>query len=109
MISIVEQAGFQYKVAEGDVIDIPLLAGDAGQEITLDKVLLVGSGSDVKIGTPLVEGAEVKAEIIEHGKDKKIRTPITTIATTQKVIEIIKWINDKNYYLNGVCIFWLAF
>lgn len=72
MISIVEQAGFQYKVAEGDVIDIPLLAGDAGQEITLDKVLLVGSGSDVKIGTPLVEGAEVKAEIIEHGKEKKI-------------------------------------
>ena len=73
MISIVEQSGFQYKVAEGDVIEVPLLAGtEAGQEITLDRVLLVSDGDNVQVGTPVVEGAEVKAEIVEHGREKKI-------------------------------------
>ncbi len=72
MVSIVEQGGFQFKVAEGDVIEIPLVDGTAGQELTLDRVLLVGEGSNVKVGTPVVEGAEVKAEIIEHGKGSKV-------------------------------------
>jgi large subunit ribosomal protein L21 len=72
MVSIVEQSGFQYKVAEGDEVEIPLFNGEPGQEITLDRVLLVGEGSDVKVGTPVVEGAEVKAEILEHGKSKKV-------------------------------------
>ncbi len=72
MISIVEQGGFQYKVTEGDVLEIPLVDGEAGQELTLDRVLLVGEGSDAKIGTPVVEGASVKAEIIEHGRSPKV-------------------------------------
>ena len=72
MISIVEQGGFQFKVTEGDVLEIPLVNGEAGQEITLDRVLLVGEGSDAKIGTPVVEGASVKAEIVEHGRSPKV-------------------------------------
>ena len=72
MVSIVEQGGFQYKVAEGDVIEIPLVSGDAGLELTMDRVLLVGDGDDIKIGAPVVEGAEVKAEILEHGKRAKV-------------------------------------
>lgn len=72
MISIVEQGGFQYKVSEGDTITVPLVSADKGDEITLDRVLLVSEGDSVKIGTPVVEGAEVKAKIIDHGKDKKI-------------------------------------
>ena len=72
MISIVEQGGFQFKVSEGDTITVPLIEGEAGKEITLDRVLLVGEGEEVKIGAPVVEGAEVKAKIIDHGKDKKI-------------------------------------
>ena len=72
MISIVEQGGFQFKVSEGDVIEIPLVDGEAGQELILDRVLLVSEGSDVKVGTPIVKGAEVKAEIVEHGRSKKV-------------------------------------
>jgi large subunit ribosomal protein L21 len=72
MISIIEQGGFQYKVTEGDVLEIPLVNGEAGQELTMDRVLLVGEGSDVKVGTPVVEGASVKAEIVEHGRGPKV-------------------------------------
>ncbi len=72
MISIVEQGGFQFKVAEGDTINVPLINAEKGEEITLDRVLLVGKGEDVEVGTPVVEGAEVKAKVIEHGKGEKI-------------------------------------
>ena len=72
MISIVEQGGFQYKVSEGDVIEVPLVKGEAGQELILDRVLLISEGDDVKVGTPVVAGAEVKAEIVEHGRIKKV-------------------------------------
>lgn len=72
MISIVEQGGFQFKVAEGDKITVPLIEGEKGDEITLDKVLLVSEGESVKIGTPIVTGAEVKAKILEHGKADKV-------------------------------------
>lgn len=72
MISIIEQGGFQYKVTEGDVLEIPLVDGEVGQELTIDRVLLVGEGSDAKVGNPVVEGASVKAEILEHGRGPKV-------------------------------------
>ncbi len=72
MFSIVEQGGFQYKVAAGDVLEIPLVDGDAGSVITLDRVLLVGEGDTIKVGTPVVAGVTVTAEIVEHGRDKKV-------------------------------------
>ncbi|MGM0443512.1 MAG: 50S ribosomal protein L21 [Fibrobacterota bacterium] len=72
MFSIVEQAGFQYKVAEGDTVEVPLIDAKEGDEITLERVLLVSDDSGNKIGTPTVDGAEVKAEVVEHGKDKKV-------------------------------------
>ncbi len=72
MISIVEQGGFQFKVTEGDTINVPLISGEKGEEVTLNRVLLVGEGEEVKIGTPEVEGAEVKAKIVDHGKNRKV-------------------------------------
>ncbi len=72
MITIIEQGGFQYKVSEGDTINVPFINTEKGNEITLDRVLLIEEESSVKVGTPIVEGAEVKAKVIEHGKDKKI-------------------------------------
>ena len=72
MITIVEQGGFQYKVSEGDTITVPLLDGEKGDEITLKRVLLVGEGDAVKVGTPTVEGAEVRAKIVDHGKNDKV-------------------------------------
>lgn len=63
MVAVVKQGGKQYKVSEGDVINIDLteIAPDA-ETITLDKVLCVGEGADIKIGTPYVEGAKVIAK-----------------------------------------------
>lgn len=72
MVSVIEQGGFQFKVSEGDTINVPLVDGKEGDEVKLDRVLLVSEGESVKVGTPVVDGAEVKAEIVEHGKDKKV-------------------------------------
>lgn len=72
MISIIEQGGFQYKVKEGDTITVPLIDADAGQEFSVDRVLLISEGDSVKVGTPVVAGAEVKAKILLHGKSDKV-------------------------------------
>jgi large subunit ribosomal protein L21 len=62
MYAIIEQGGKQYKVAEGDTIDIELTAVEPdAKTIDLDKVLLVSDGENVKIGTPHLEGAKVVA------------------------------------------------
>ena len=63
--------GKQYKVQEGDVIKVEKLGAEAGSEVTFDQVLLVGDG-EVKVGTPTVEGASVKATVVAEGKGKKV-------------------------------------
>ena len=71
MYAVFERGGKQYKVKEGDVIDVELLPYDVGEEVETDKVLLVRNG-DIKIGTPYVEGAKIKFKVLEHGKGEKI-------------------------------------
>jgi large subunit ribosomal protein L21 len=72
MFSIVEQGGFQYKVSEGDTIKVPMIQAEKDAEIALEKVLMIGNGDQVKIGSPTVEGAVVKAKIVDHGKYRKV-------------------------------------
>jgi large subunit ribosomal protein L21 len=72
MITVVEQGGSQFKVSEGDTIRVPLMDAEKGSEIVLDRVLLVGEGDDVKVGTPVVDGAQVKATVVDHGKADKV-------------------------------------
>jgi len=72
MYAVIKTGGKQYKVAEGDLLKIEKLDGAVGDSIEFAEVLLVG-GDDVKVGTPLVDKAKVKAQIVEQGKDKKIR------------------------------------
>lgn len=71
MYAIVELGGKQYQVEAGDRIKVEKMAHEVGEEIAIDRVLAVG-GDDLKIGTPYVEGATVKASVKEQGKDKKI-------------------------------------
>lgn len=74
MFAIVDIAGFQEKVEEGQKLRVPTLSADEGKTVTFDKVyLLAKSDSDVKIGTPTVSGAAVEVKVVSHGKDKKIR------------------------------------
>ena len=70
--AVVQIAGKQVRVQENDVIKVPLLADEVGSSVEFDQVLLV-SDDDVRVGTPTVDGAKVVAEIVEHGRDQKIR------------------------------------
>ncbi len=70
--AIVETGGKQYRVKVGDVLSVEKLDGDAGAEVTLDRVLLIGGEGDVKVGTPVVEGASVAATIADQYRGEKI-------------------------------------
>lgn len=72
MYAIVDIAGKQYKVAEGDKLQVARLAFEVGEKVNFENVLLTDDGENVKIGKPLVKGAVVSAEVMEHGRLKKI-------------------------------------
>ena len=69
MYAIIATGGKQYKVAEGDIIKVEKLGVEAGQSYTFDQVLAV-SGDELKVGTPVVEGATVEASVIGDGYSK---------------------------------------
>lgn len=72
MYAVIKSGGKQYKVAAGEKIKVEQIAADVGQEIVLDQVLAVGSGADLKVGSPLVVGASVKATVVAQGKHDKV-------------------------------------
>lgn len=72
MYAIIKTGGKQYRVSEGDVLNIEKLDVEAGSEVVFDEVLTVVADSDVKIGKPVVDGAKVTAKVVEHGKAEKI-------------------------------------
>lgn len=72
MFAVIKTGGKQYIVKEGDTLDIEKIEGEDGSKLTLDSVLLVSDGEDVKIGTPIVDGARIEAEIVKQFKDKKV-------------------------------------
>ncbi len=72
MYAIIETGGKQYRVTEGSVITVEKLNLEAGANHTFAEVISVGDGKDVKFGAPYVSGAEVKATVIEEGKEKKV-------------------------------------
>ena len=71
MYAIVEAKGHQYRVQEGDIVDIQKMEGEVGTKVELDQVLFVG-GDAPKIGAPLVSGATVSAEIVRQARSRKI-------------------------------------
>jgi large subunit ribosomal protein L21 len=72
MFAVVSTGGKQYTVAKGDVIQVEKLDQEEGQTVTLEKVLMIGEGDDIKAGTPLLEGCTVTCEVTEQLKGKKI-------------------------------------
>ncbi len=73
MYAVIRTGGKQYKVAAGEKIKVESIVADVGQEVVLDQVLAVGDGASLTVGTPLVEGASVKATVIAHGRHDKLR------------------------------------
>jgi large subunit ribosomal protein L21 len=72
MYAVIKTGGKQYRVAQGDRLRVEKLAGNVGDTVTLDQVLLVGEGEGVKVGAPLVGGAKVQAKIVAQDRGKKI-------------------------------------
>lgn len=72
MYAVFETGGKQYRVQEGDVLFIEKVAGNEGESLNFDKVLLVSNGEEVKVGKPYVDGVSVTGNIVEHGKARKI-------------------------------------
>lgn len=72
MYAVVRTGGKQYKVKEGDIIRVEKLAGDLGETVELNEVLLIANAQETKIGQPVVPDAKVIGNIVNQGKDKKV-------------------------------------
>lgn len=83
MYAVFTTGGKQYKAAPGDVIRVEKLEADKGATVELDRVLMIADGDDFKVGSPIIEGGKVTAEVLDHGRGDKIR--------------IIKMRRRKNY------------
>ena len=71
MYAVIETGGKQYRVQPGDVISVEKLNVSAGEEIKFDKVLVMGEGADVKVGTPYLDAA-ITGKVVENGRGKKV-------------------------------------
>lgn len=83
MYAVIATGGKQYRVSEGSVLRIEKLDAEEGAKVEFDRVLLVGDGKDVNLGTPFLEGGKVSATVMAQGKARKI--------------EIVKFRRRKNY------------
>jgi large subunit ribosomal protein L21 len=72
MYAVFRSGGKQYRAAKGDVLRLEKIEADEGATVKFDEVLLVGEGSDIKVGTPLLSGSAVSGKVVRQGKSKKV-------------------------------------
>ena len=72
MYAVIQTGGKQYRVEQGETLRVEKLLGDAGSKFTFDTLLFADDGGNVRVGQPNVAGVSVDAEIVEHGRGKKI-------------------------------------
>jgi large subunit ribosomal protein L21 len=87
MYAVFRSGGKQYRAAKGDVLRLEKIEADEGATIQFDEVLLVGEGSDIKVGNPLVSGTAVSGKVIRQGKSKKV--------------SVVKFKRRQNYLRQG--------
>ena len=73
MFAIINIAGKQFKVEEGDQLKVPHLSTEVGKSLVFDKVLLTNDNSNVELGSPILKNISVSATVVDHGRDRKIR------------------------------------
>jgi large subunit ribosomal protein L21 len=83
MYAVIRSGGKQYKVAPGEKLRLETITAEVGAQVTLDEVLMVGDGENVRLGRPTVAGAKVQATVVGHGRGPKV--------------EIFKMRRRKNY------------
>ncbi len=72
MFAVFKSGGKQFRAEPGFTIQVPSIEAEPGETVTFEDVLLASDGSDVKVGTPIVDGAKVTAEVIRQGRTDKI-------------------------------------
>jgi large subunit ribosomal protein L21 len=72
MYAVIVSGGKQHRVKEGETLKLEKLEVETGGSVEFDRVLLVANGDDVKVGAPVVEGAKVTAEVVNHGRHDKV-------------------------------------
>jgi large subunit ribosomal protein L21 len=72
MFAVIKTGGKQFRVQEGDILAVEKLDLEEGKKVTFDNVLLIEDDKNTLIGTPVVENAQVVAEVVENFKDKKV-------------------------------------
>jgi large subunit ribosomal protein L21 len=83
MYAVIATGGKQYRVHEGAVLRVEKLEAEEGASVEFDRVLLVGDGDQVSVGTPFLEGGKVQATVMAQGKARKV--------------EVLKFRRRKNY------------
>ena len=73
MYAVIEAGGKQHRVTEGETLKLEKIEAATGQTVEFDRVLMIGGGDEVKIGTPLVAGGKVTAEVVAQGRHKKVK------------------------------------
>ncbi len=73
MYAVIAAGGKQHRVEEGEVLRLEKIEAATGESVDFDEVLMVANGDDVKIGTPVVDGAKVTAEVLAHGRGDKVK------------------------------------
>ena len=73
MYAVIESGGKQHRVVEGETLKLEKIEAATGDTVEFDQVLMIGGGDDIKIGTPVVAGSKVTAEVVTHGRHKKIK------------------------------------
>ena len=72
MYAVFRTGGKQFRAEPGKKIRVPTMGVEPGDSITFEDILLASDGKDVQVGEPTVDGAKVKAEVLRHGRDRKI-------------------------------------
>ena len=87
MYAVFRSGGKQYRAAKGDVLRLEKIGGDEGATVKFDEVLLVGEGSKIKVGSPILSGSTVSGKVIRQGKSRKV--------------SVVKFKRRKNYLRQG--------
>lgn len=88
MYAVIKTGGKQHRVVVDELLKVELLKAETGATIKFEDVLMIVDGETVKIGQPIVEGASVEVEVVEHGRGEKsvsLSTTVVSIITKSKV------------------------
>lgn len=73
MYAVFESGGKQHKVSEGQIVRLEKLDIATGNTVTFNRILMITNGENIKIGADIIDGSKINAEVIAHGRGKKIK------------------------------------